>query len=388
TEDYYTSGHLMKARGMKIRVEHPNWGNVPKEGFANQSNGCFAFRAAENSGFVVTLFAEARLGTNQNLTLKGFKDGAAKAADQITQWKVLLKPGGLPRRVYLQTESGDIANLMAFGSFSAFWVDSHTAPGLPGPSSLSFVGQAFDHPNCTEACKAGGALWFKPGSVTREKFGVAHEVGHWLHAQWTAAGPGPGGDPYAVSGSPALEPLCAYNTPGDGPGGHALRSREHAHGAYTEGVGHFIAALAWNDPDQTEGVFKYYKDSISNSSYDDMKNTAYVVSLEGAGAAPLGGTSDWFHQHCQVSAGQAVEIDWLRFLWDYRTNDPAEIDQSVPTNHDVFSLMQFTKANHGWTSLGGVHNAYVAAFNNPALPQPAWFKPRWLTLAAQNGVAQ
>jgi hypothetical protein len=388
SEDYYASGHLMKARGMKVKIEHASW-QQPEEGFANLDNGCFTFNASENTGFKITLFAEARIGTNQNLTLKGFKDGAAKGNNQVTQWKVLANPGGTPRRVYFQTETSDVANLMAFGSFTAFWVDSHTSPGLPGPSTLPFVTEVVDDPNCTEACKSwDGTLWFKPGAVTQEKFGVAHEVGHWLHSQWTTAGPSPAANPYTESGNPALEPLCAYTTPNDGPGGHALRSREHAHGAYNEGVAHFLASLAWNSPDQTEGLFKYYKDGITNSSYDDMEMTSYRVSLEGGGVSPMGGPSDWFHTHCQELAGYSTEMDWLRFLWDYRTNDPAELDQSVPTNHDIFALMQFTKANHGWASLGGVHAAYVDAFNDPNLGQPAWFESRWMSLAVQNGVAQ
>jgi hypothetical protein len=385
SEDYYISGHLMKARGMKITISHPNW-NAPIEDYANLVNGCYAFEAAENSGFEVTIHAEAKLGTSNNIVLRGFKDGDAYADGMPTQWTFTANPGGTPRRVYYQNEASDVSNLMAFGSFTFHWVDSHTSPGLAGPSTLNFVTEVFNDPLCTEACRVGDAIWIKPGAVTQEKFGVAHEVGHWIHGMWTNNNTGGFWGQYDYNDPDEAE--CSYVTPMDGPGGHAMRSKEPASGAYIEGLAHYIAALAWNDHDQTEGLFKYYKETILTSAYDDMEATDWLVDLEGAGANPVGGVSSWFGAKCDVEPGFSVEMDWLRFFWDYRTNAPAQQNDPIPDHHDVFDLVRFTMANHAWNNMGGVYPSFLATFNDQLFNQPASFEARWTGLASQNGVAQ
>ena len=84
-----------------------------------------------------------------------------------------------------------------------------------------------------------------PGAVSR---------GDWLHGRLTAENPGFGSyDDDELGATP-----CSYHD-ADGPGRHAMRSREYEAAAFTEGFAHFIAALAWNDHTTTDGRFRYYK---------------------------------------------------------------------------------------------------------------------------------
>jgi hypothetical protein len=384
-EDYYIAGHLMKARGMKISINHPDW-DAPKDGYANLVNGCFSFEAEENSEFEVTVYAEARLGTDDNIFLRGFEDEEAYDNGTPTQWTFTANPGGAPRRVYYQNEPSDVSNLMAFGSFTFHWVDSHTSPGLLTSSTLNMVAEVYDDPLCTEGCRVGDAIWIKPGHVTQEKFGISHEVGHWIHGMWTNDNTGYFNGQYG-NNDPDVA-ACSYVTPTDGPGGHAIRSKEPASGAYTEGLAHFIAAITWNDHDQTEGLFKYYKESITSTAYNDMKAASWLVDLEGAGANPAGGASNWYNTVCDVEGGYAVEMDWLRFLWDYRTDAPAQPNDPTPDHHDIFELIQFTMANHAWGTMFGVYPSFEDAVEDNLFTQHASFEARFKGLASQNGVAQ
>lgn len=370
-EDYYQAGTLMKARGMRVTVDHPNWAG-PEEYFCNTDNGCFSFFAPENNGFIVTIHAEARLGSNDNLTVRAFdtKSDAIVNPTEPPTWTFVANPGGLPRRVYYQNEPGEQSNLMAFGSFVLHWVDSHTSPGLPGPESLYLVS---DNPSCEGSCQPSIYVEMQPGKTNR-KFLVGHEVGHWIHRQWTNNDMGY--DQWSWSAN-SSDPDCAF----DGVGAHAMRSKEYAVGAFIEGFAHFISALAWNDHTQTNGWFKYYKE-VDEPVYDDMEADNWRVDLEGAGLNPVGGVTNWMANLCTVHDGHSVEMDWLRHFWDYRTNPGTK-----PSHHDIFQHVAFTMANYPWANNYGAYDQLWTAIQDGASGLGA-FVDRWLDAAEWNGVAQ
>ena len=131
----------MKARGARIVVDHVNWA-VPKYFFATDTDGCISFQAAENTGFRVAIYAEARLGGSDNVTVRAWESLAQaniNNPDQVKKWIFMANPGGAPRRVYYQNEPSELSNLIAFGSFVFHWVDSQTSPRLPGARYLGLV---------------------------------------------------------------------------------------------------------------------------------------------------------------------------------------------------------------------------------------------------------
>ncbi len=373
-EDHYTSGTLMKARGMRVRVDHANWG-APMEFFASQDNGCFSFVAAENTGFVVTVFAEAQLGQGSDITVKAFP---TKADSQLylndpPQWVFVANPGGVGRRVYYQNEASNVSNLMALGSFVLHWVDVHTQPGLPGPELMLLVN---DNPNCSGggSCQSGNNyVQIEPGKSTR-KFLIGHEVGHWLNRQWTGNDLGIFNDTWTANSSDAD---CAFL----GVGSHAMRSKERSAGGFIEGFAHFLSALAWNRHDQTGGIFKYYKE-VGDATYADMAAGNWRVDLEGSGGAPLGGVSNWMANMCFVTDGHSVEMDWLRFLWDYRTNAGVK-----PTHYEILRHVQFTRQSHPWLNSTTAYDRLLDAILDNTLGQ-AGLAMRFTDLATFNGVAQ
>ncbi|MFT7486511.1 MAG: hypothetical protein ACI9F9_002366, partial [Candidatus Paceibacteria bacterium] len=233
-EDYYQQGMYMKARGMKVVIDHPNWG-APQIFYANKDNGCFTFPSTENSGFEVTIFAEARLGTNDDITIQSCDTKQQAYNDDVASWYQVVNPGGLPRRIYLQNEASEESSIMAFGSFMFHWIDSQTSPSLAGPKKLQLL---TDNPTCEGSCQPGDYVEMKPGAGNR-KFLVGHEVGHWMHRKWSITL----GASLTAYDDNAGGPNCAF----DGLGSHAMRSRETAAGAFIEGFAHYLSSIAWND---------------------------------------------------------------------------------------------------------------------------------------------
>lgn len=372
-EDHYQQGHLMKARGMKITIDHANWAQ-PRTFYCNTINGCVSFESDENTGFLVTVHAEARVGGDKQLFVKAFdtKADAISDPDNPPVWMFVANPGGQPRRVYYQNEASEESNLMAFGSFTLHWIDNVTSPGLPGPDTLFML---TDNPDCAGSCQSTKYAEIQPGSSNR-KFLVSHEVGHWINREWVGNDMGYNNGTWTANSG---DPDCAFA----GVGSHAMRSKEYSVAAFIEGFAHYLGAITWNDYNQSSGIFKYYKE-IGDAAYADMAEDNWRVDLEGAGADPLGGVSNWMANMCTVHDGHGVEMDWMRFLWDYRTNNNL---LPRPDHHDIFRLIQFTRSDHPWADNLHAYDAMLEAIQDPALGQ-LMFVDRWETLAAFNGVAQ
>ncbi len=373
-EDYYTSGRLMIARGVRVQIKHPNWVNSLSF-FANKNTGCIEFNATENTGFIVTMWAEARLGDNNNLFVRAFptKLAAAQNPTEPPFWQFTADPGGVARTVYYQNELAEESNLVAFASYIVQRIDSQCAPGLPGPENLRVVS---DNPDCNlgGSCQNGNYVQIAPGSTTR-KFLVGHEVGHWLHYQWTSGSPGFYNHSWDGDSGDAD---CAFV----GVGSHAMRSKEYSVGAFGEGFAHFLSTLAWNSSASTTAWFKYYKE-VGDPAYADFAADNWQLDVEGIGGAPSGGVSDWMGSMCPVNDGYSVEMDWLRFYWDYLTN--AGVPK--PNIRKILEHVQFTRDAHPWFNTFAAYDKMLEAIGDVALGQTG-LEARFIALATANGVAQ
>lgn len=373
-EDYYTSGRLMKARGVRVEVKHPNW--VGALSFhANKNTGCIEFNATENSGFIVTMWAEARLGDNDNVFVRAFPTKLAAAQNPLAPpfWQFTANPGGVPRTVYYQNEISEESNLIAIASFIFDWIDSQCSPGLPGPENLYAVS---DNPDCAVggSCQKNNYVEIAPGSTNR-KFLIGHEVGHWIHYQWTSGVPGFYDHSWDGNSNDAD---CEFTGVGD----HAMRSKEYSVGAFGEGFAHFLSAFAWNSSASTTAWFKYYKE-VGDLAYADFAADNWRLDVEGIGLAPAGGVSNWMGNMCPVNDGYSVEMDWLRFYWDYLTNAGGP----KPNIRKILAHVQFTRDAHPWFNTWAAYDKMLEAIGDVALGQTT-LEARFIALATSNGVAQ
>jgi hypothetical protein len=244
----------------------------------------------------------------------------------------------------------------------------------------------------------------------REKFVMAHELGHWLHANHNGSvGQGSYFYPPGEPGNQPYDPPCRFGAAPfmdeDGhtvedPGGdaslHGIRSAEYSGAALKEGYAQFIASVTWNDPALEDGVFRYYKAIHADYAgpgepYEDFVAMGSRIAL--VGGAPentLGGRSAWVKNECPTDfsyenpATEPVdeivsEIDWMRFFWRFTTDQGS----AAPTLPQVVGFLVYIQANHPWAE-ASVFPSFVDAI--AAAPGMAGFTPRMLDIADVEGV--
>lgn len=138
-----------------------------------------------------------------------------------------------------------------------------------------------------------------------------------------------------------------------------------------------ILLIFFNSHLSLNAWFKYYKDDTSTGG--GAQYNFDLIDVEGNGANPAGGVSDWLHaaSGCTCSATECsdrgVEMDWLRFLWDFRTDDGDK-----PTHAEIFNLTRDAADAHGTLSPSLIHDWLEEVV-------PDDLTSRWDTLADANG---
>jgi hypothetical protein len=146
---------------------------------------------------------------------------------------------------------------------------------------------------------------------TYNQFVVAHEVGHamWRHR---AGGVVWNKDSNAVAGSCGPDPDHAFNT------------KEYQSVAIFEGLAHFYAAMAFNSAGQSQAC-EYPGERLA-VDWNRSGGVNILTKFDCGGAVlspigiPLTNATDYYGQYCSVADHRGVEFDWLRLLWQLRTN--------------------------------------------------------------------
>lgn len=409
-EDYGTASSWY-GRGVKVRVTPP--GGTTQTYYASPDTGCFSFTNAATSGYLVRVFAETRIGGSNNIKVRAFSSQTAYSAwladpidDNLESWLFFyMAPtcsGNVCSLTVTTSPTTDaVAMLMAASTWSIHQIDVNTTPRLSGSHQLFAVNHDCISNGTTlfnTSCQAGDAVYISPGDPStlqdegqRRKFLIGHEVGHWLQSKWIGGsviepmGTGSLPHPYnLVQYDFGTLPLTHSNSCNSGgvPGDHALRSEEYQGAAFVEGSAHFLSTLAFNSSTQTDAWFKYYK-RVESTPYDyNLVDVEAVTSWSGGGP-------DWLHNGCTCGPTECnttnpgypnyeyprgVELDWLRFYWDFRTDAPP----NQPTNWDIL--------NH-WAVAWNVvpHGFQYAAHARLESTLPVAFASRWDQLADASG---
>jgi hypothetical protein len=312
-EDYYTSQSWWKARGAHVRVRSIAF-PFPTvwEGHASEDNGCFSF-SAPNTQFYVDLWAETRIGEDDNLDIRAM----TAAGTSAPYWTILTSPGLTSGTRYLYGPASSLSNLIAIGTFSMYWFDVHASERITSAQVTTI--RDSDCPSIPgNSCMSSSTAYIQPSGNGR-KFLIGHEIGHRYYRMFR--GSSWPFDCTVNSGGAA----CTYST-GVTTNEHSLHSKELASCALSEGFAHFFSTVAFNSHEQTGAHFEYYKEGYPSE-----------VNVENG---PNGGVTAFMENECSGSDdGHGVELDWLRMFWDYRTNagDPpthVEILEQMDAAHD------------------------------------------------------
>jgi hypothetical protein len=212
----------------------------------------------------------------------------------------------------------------------------HALAFNPGTTSSTYNFNAFNTTGCgggPGSCYWGGQIHIVGGGGF-DKFLVGHEHGHaFFHKNTSVTWP-------ALDFSVNIGPAPCND---GGSASHDIESMELSTSIVHEATASFYAAAAFNNTAQTDCAFYHpqYSNGIDcefgQSSPDYDIPTAYMKN------------------RCSTPhAGKGVEFDWLRQLWDVRT-DPI----SPPSMNTMLSWINAISS--GWTSTNGYQKLDAAA---------------------------
>jgi hypothetical protein len=353
----------------------------------DESDGCKTFTSTSGGLTTLTIYAQSKIGSSGNITISAFPTAAAQQTWEnnptnanLPKWVLSVLPSctgtNCTTTVTNTANSSDaVSNLLSAGIWVVYRIDTNTSPRLSGTRTLRL-----NNSGCNGAvdgsCQDGNTLEIQSGwNGAFRKFLIGHEVGHWLHSKWIGGNVLGTDDPYVIEGPFDPDGDCHSI---DTPGAHAFRSLEFERGAFTEGVAHYFSTLAFNYHTQTDGSFKYYKDT-SLYTFDS-------VDVEGG---PSGGLTNYYANGCGCptdcnwdEAGDVglvyadeigTELDWLRAYWDFRTNAGTQ-----PSHWDIFAHLDAADAQVGGYGMEDTHDRLEAVL-------PPGFATRWDVAMDANG---
>jgi hypothetical protein len=196
--------------------------------------------------------------------------------------------------------------------------------------------QALNTTGCTEVSTGGISATCDDqvhitGGHVDNKYVIAHEVGHAM--QWKKQG---NADPNFNYDSTDETAQCEHS------GSHGMVSVEYQSAAALEGMAHYFAASAFNDPSSSECWFRYYKNTdwdgdstLELAGWIDCETNDHCDN-SGESCGPIA-IADHFGNECSpgVTVNRALEFDWLRFWWDLNTDEGVAFDEAMDIWEDA-----------------------------------------------------
>lgn len=395
----YTLADDTPAAGARVSIIRPS--PEPPLSMFLDDQGCAEFETQFALGHKMVVYADAVIG-DPLVRVRPFRSVEDQNANQQYFWIVDvqgLAPGDVVYQTIVKDGDDPIVPMMAAATavlqrFDALGLIAHAE------EQLDLVYRA-DQGNAGCNCDgvAPEAIHIGPDAY-REKFVMAHEMGHWIQAQWSGVGVGANAysyEPVDADCQFAIEALFDENmNPIVGNGNsHGIRSAEWSSGALVEGYAHFLASVAFNDTAQEDGIFRYYKDIdlAMVPSYQDFVDDMSLVSLAGGAASgTLGGRNQWVANMCSADWNVPLqvatlddevtsEIDWMRFWWRFAT----EQDGLKPSLPQIMAFMAFVQSDYAWDDTN-VWPKLRQALQVPASGMGVAYLSRFDAISAEMGV--
>jgi hypothetical protein len=297
-EDNWTTDSDKDARGVYVRVRDGN-STILFEGFTGDGIGdgdpglgCTPWLYSTNfTNWSMRVWSKAKVQGNEILVYDN------PDAESLVTWLITdMDPGASGTYAYSIPAESAVSSALAATSFALY----RHAGGMSDKTYRVYTGADRNRND-------DGKIYLSTNG-SRRKFTVAHEMGHRLLRHKL-------GSNYNNDAS--------YNAPGGpckwDPDGHSMSSKEYNVGAFNEGFCHFYAADVWNDHDETDGFYKYYKTVWGEANP--------VIDVETG--------SKYMETTCSTPfSGYGNEMDWMRFFWDLHTDG-----SSKPTFTDIMNII-------------------------------------------------
>lgn len=316
-EDFWTSNTptFRDARGLYSRVERytaSGWTSI-FEGYTGDGIGS----GDPGKGCTGNLAASGAAFYRYRIWAKGQVQGnPVEAWDDLGSSAWVLRSyaiGGLDivsggtHQVDISTEVDERLNVLMMVSYALY----RHAGGLSGKLFKVRVDDSTRYDSSAE-------IVYISDASSDEKFKGNHETGH-------AVGDHTTGGMIVGSNYDVADSICPATA--DSPSStnnHSLLSREHSEAAANEGFAHFYSADVFNDHDETDCWFGYYKNeyglpkplAINCESGNTLSGNPFSTRFMENECASGIVFPPWIDEF----GGHGIELDWLRAFWDVHTN--------------------------------------------------------------------
>lgn len=291
------------ARGPRVLVKKGGWSVAT---WADPATGCFSFTSPEAPPFDLYVYGKHR---DKDLNETYVRD---KSGNGVAWQRVVNPPKGKTRAVVVGGGDGN-ATLAAMAAFAAYRttfgltgkkielrpVDTCAKKGLNASSAhvdLSDLDDGLAHLQFSDGTgeASDGSGPCTTSDHRRAKFVVTHELGHAMFLLRTKMAE-PAED-YSLSDPTETEPNCVSENL------YTPHSMEYSMVGAREGSAHFYSTMVWNNPKDSNAVFSMFGGKTNVETYTNEA-----------------GGQLWNLCNVVIKCGRSVNMDWLRFWWDWHT---------------------------------------------------------------------
>ncbi len=308
--DWFATNSDKTARGARIRtVRHSN--GATQEQFAawdGADAGCSTFTLVAGAQYDVMIVSIAQVNGNTVRVYDNDNDNDLWLSVALDNWNA---PSSAAT-VNMTTANSHRAWHAAAAAGHALW---RRNGGMTNKTYDLYT----DYADGTDACNDGGGSCSAGGDVhlsdegRNERFNIVHELGHSM--QWFALGQD------TIPDDNSADPANCWSLSANEFGAsHEMTSKEHQSNAIQESHAHYYAAVAFNDTDESDCGFVYYKQQDYNLDHAFLEagNTHPLSCEDGPTFTTWGiATTAFMENYCDGTwSNRGNELDWLRFFWD------------------------------------------------------------------------
>lgn len=326
-DDYFTTDTPQIARGAYWQITEI--GVSSHTGYADDSGayaGCTPLQAVDSSAhYNVIVFSKAKVNGNNIVDERDNDASTVPYGDLL--WNAWSPPSSGTFTKETVT-SGGWVNIIAAASYTIY---RHNG-GMTGQTYTVYnKGQDLGTPGCNTAATGGatqhceGKVYIGPGDTANHKYIISHETGHAM--AYRANGE------LNFSGNAFAAQTLDCKWGDDTANTHAMVSVEYQSLAAYEGLAHFVAASTYNSTGDNDCWFNYYHDvdwdgdtHIDGITWADCEGNDHCDN-SGELCGPIAVT-DHLETVCGLASNEnrGVEYDWLRFWWDFTTDEAVSFD--------------------------------------------------------------
>ncbi len=285
------------ARGLRFRLTNTTLG-LTRYYYASATTGCINVDVDTDSRYTIRLQSKARM-THGNTIVVRNNDTANSVFGYTATSNLRPSIGNTYTYTWPATQTGYtsfVSNVLAGATFSHY-----RRHGVWDETLTLFLQRKS---NCTNSCYSSSneSVYLDNGGRQR-KFTIAHELGHMIVHMRDERQTNSNATDYDLTAGtfPVLGKTFDVSTCATGGPGHSLTSEEWAVASANEGFAEYYGATVWNASTQDDCWYRSTSCMSTSTSRADIDFQCY---------GPEG--IDHF-------ARSTVELDWVRFLWDARS---------------------------------------------------------------------